>query len=238
MPDLETTGSDLNKTQLGRAIAAARVRADFTQRRLCDELKELTGIEMATSKLCKIEKGGQAPDLNTLTAISIVLGQEKWRQVISGFIDASLSENMLKLSMSYEMDISFRDNMLFIEAAKQAIDGKLSTSRLNSLYEEKLAENRSRGEAIASLLDGISSERREYPEAFVAATTRADKSIQSIISTFARYQILDALREDESFFRAVVDEVEHLNTQATPAPPQGAVAIDEPQGKEHDHEQD
>lgn len=243
MPNVNETGNDLNRELLGCAIAGARVTAGYTQKGLCDLLREIAGIEMATSKLCRVEKGNQTPDLNTLAAIAIVLGRHNWRRVLAGFIDASLSDTLRNLSSEYESENESRELLTLLTSALQTIHEGQSVERLSGLVAEKIRQDQDPGDEVADWLDGQVSARKGETETDERSRMALDMLRADIVSTVAKAQVIkplvtntDSVYSDMAQTICEIDKVtgkyKTTPNAATPVPAQGAVAIDEPERKE------
>lgn len=211
MPNVNETGNDLNKEFLGRAIAGARVTAGYSQKDLCDVLTECAGIEIAASKMCRVEKGNQTPDINTLAAIAIVLGQHNWRRVLSGFIDAALSDTLRALSKEYERENEERETLTWLYSAIQTIFEEQTPERLNSLIDERTRRNHEQGNEVAEWLDEHVSERYDEPPEIVEGRKQLDALKADVFKQVVKCQVIREI----------------AGKQATPAPDNGAVAIDE-----------
>lgn len=224
--------NNLSKEGIGKEIKrqrrlhGERIGSNYTQKNLCDDFRSYFDVSLDVNSLSRMERGQQEPSLSQAIQMSLIMCQERdWKSTLIDIASAGIRN-----------DLAYMDGL----SAGMELLGSLS-----NYYDEHL-------KLIVLLVDLITAARdegwlsaqSEDDRAFLdeAGVINHDRGVTEILNEI--FTVMDTRKPvvTESMAHRLSSNpsiVERINAAlATPAPPQGAVAIDEPQGKEHDHEQD
>lgn len=217
-------GCFLDREALGQAIRGQR-RAfgvnDFgsgypigiTQQGLCDYLNQLFDAEINVKKLSRIETGQQEPSFSLIVQIAIVLGGPWWRATLCDFVEASLPGN-------YSEAVSDAD------AGGSSIT-KVVNALASATIDDETDSWRKRSERATELSAQISGALNELVGMLGDMNTALSNPRHAVMRRYSTETEFESLRIEEEIRNRMASGI-----TATPAPTSGAVAIDEPQGKE------
>lgn len=203
-----------------RRLHGERIGSNYTQKNLCEDFRSRFDVSLDVNSLSRMERGQQEPSLSQAIQMSLIMCQGcDWKSTLIDIASAGIRNDLAHMDgLSAGMELLGSLSSYYDECMKlsELLFELITVAREDGWISAQSEENRAFLEEVGVINHGRS-------------VTEILNEIFTVMDT-RKPVVTESMAHRLSSNPSIVEQIR--GALATPAPPQGAVAIDEPQGKE------